>query len=76
MISLSLRILDRPIVNMVNDHLIEYPTPLNINYLWNFGSIAGIFLIVQIITGIFLAMHYTPHVDLAFFKCRTHYERC
>ena len=46
--------------------LLEYPTPSNINYFWNFGSFAGIALIVQIITGIFLAMHYTPHVDYAF----------
>ena len=64
--SSSLRILNRPIINILNDHLIDYPTPININYLWNFGSMAGIFLVVQIITGIFLAMHYTPHVDLAF----------
>jgi len=64
--STSLRILDRPIINILNDHLIDYPTPININYLWNFGSMAGVFLIIQILTGIFLAMHYTPHVDLAF----------
>ena len=66
MSSTSLRILNRPIINILNDHLIDYPTPININYLWNFGSMAGIFLVVQILTGIFLAMHYTPHVDLAF----------
>jgi ubiquinol-cytochrome c reductase cytochrome b subunit len=66
MSSTSLRVLNRPIISILNDHLIEYPTPVNINYLWNFGSIAGVFLVVQIITGIFLAMHYTPHVDLAF----------
>ena len=66
MSSTSLRILNRPIINILNDHLIDYPTPVNINYLWNFGSMAGIFLVVQILTGIFLAMHYTPHVDLAF----------
>jgi quinol-cytochrome oxidoreductase complex cytochrome b subunit len=66
MSSSSLRILNRPIINILNDHLIDYPTPININYLWNFGSMAGIFLVVQIVTGIFLAMHYTPHVDLAF----------
>ena len=64
--STSLRILNRPIINILNDHLIDYPTPVNINYLWNFGSMAGVFLVVQIVTGIFLAMHYTPHVDLAF----------
>ena len=66
MSSTSLRVLNRPIINLLNDHLIDYPTPVNINYLWNFGSMAGVFLVVQIITGIFLAMHYTPHVDLAF----------
>ena len=66
MSSSSLRVLNRPIINILNDHLIDYPTPININYLWNFGSMAGIFLVVQIVTGIFLAMHYTPHVDLAF----------
>lgn len=64
--STSLRILNRPIINILNDHLIDYPTPININYMWNFGSMAGVFLIIQILTGIFLAMHYTPHVDLAF----------
>ena len=62
----SLRILNRPIISVLNNHLIDYPTPVNINYLWNFGSIAGVFLVVQIVTGIFLAMHYTPHVDFAF----------
>ena len=43
-----------------------YPAPRNLNYWWNFGSIAGICLVVQIITGIILVMHYTPHVDHAF----------
>jgi quinol-cytochrome oxidoreductase complex cytochrome b subunit len=62
----SLRILNRPIINVLNDHLIDYPTPVNLNYMWNFGSMAGIFLVIQILTGIFLAMHYTPHIDLAF----------
>ena len=47
-------------------HLGEYKTPRNLGYLWSFGSIAGIALVIQIITGIVLAMHYTPHVDLAF----------
>jgi ubiquinol-cytochrome c reductase cytochrome b subunit len=56
----------QPVLSIVNEHLIEYPTPSNINYFWGFGSLAGIFLVVQIATGIFLAMHYTPHVDLAF----------
>ena len=47
----SLRILNRPIISVLNNHLIDYPTPVNINYLWNFGSIAGVFLVVQIITN-------------------------
>ena len=47
-------------------HLTDYPTPKNLNYWWNFGSLAGIFLMIQIITGIVLAMHYTPSVEGAF----------
>jgi ubiquinol-cytochrome c reductase cytochrome b subunit len=47
-------------------HFAEYRTPKNLNYLWNFGSIAGIVLVMQILTGLFLAMQYTPHVKMAF----------
>jgi ubiquinol-cytochrome c reductase cytochrome b subunit len=47
-------------------HQGEYQTPKNLSYMWNFGSLAGIALIIQIVTGIFLAMNYTPHVDHAF----------
>lgn len=61
-----LSILKQPALSVINDHLIDYPTPSNLNYMWSFGSLAGLCLIVQIATGIFLAMHYTPHVDLAF----------
>nr|YP_008994186.1 apocytochrome b [Gracilariopsis chorda]AGO19238.1 apocytochrome b [Gracilariopsis chorda]UAD89900.1 apocytochrome b [Gracilariopsis chorda] len=61
-----MRLLKRPILSIVNNHLIDYPTPINIHYAWNFGFLASICLIIQILTGIFLAMHYTPHVDLAF----------
>jgi len=43
-----------------------YPTPRNLNYLWNFGSLAGVVLMIMIISGIFLAMNYTAHVDYAF----------
>jgi len=60
------RLLKRPILNVLEGHAISYPTPANISYLWNFGSLAGVCLIIQIITGIFLAMHYAPHVDYAF----------
>lgn len=47
-------------------HLADYRTPKNLSYLWNFGSIAGIALVIQMLTGIFLAMHYTPNADRAF----------
>ena len=55
-----------PIFHFINKELGEYPTPKNLNYLWNFGSLAGVTLMIMIITGIFLAMHYVPHVDHAF----------
>ena len=61
-----MRLLNIPILSILNDHLLDYPTPANLNYFWGFGSLAGLCLVIQIITGIFLAMHYTPHVDLAF----------
>nr|YP_009178827.1 cytochrome b [Agasicles hygrophila]ALJ78622.1 cytochrome b [Agasicles hygrophila]ASO76778.1 cytochrome b [Agasicles hygrophila] len=55
-----------PILNIVNNSLITFPSPSNISYLWNFGSLLGICLMIQIITGLFLAMHYCPNVELAF----------
>jgi len=55
-----------PIFSFMHHELHEYPTPRNLSYWWNFGSLAGIVLVVMIATGIILAMHYTPHVDLAF----------
>ena len=48
------------------EHLSVYQTPKNLSYLWNLGSIAGSALVIQIITGLILAMHYTPHFDHAF----------
>jgi len=54
------------ILSFVDSHIIDYPTPINLNYMWSFGSTAGLCLVIQIVSGIFLAMHYTPHVDLAF----------
>ena len=47
---------------------INLPTPININYIWNFGSILGIFLIIQIISGLFLPIHYYPNINIAFFR--------
>jgi len=61
-----MRFIKRPVVSVVNNHLIDYPTPINIHYAWNFGFLSAMCLIIQILTGIFLAMHYTPHIDLAF----------
>ncbi|HLI22328.1 MAG TPA: cytochrome b N-terminal domain-containing protein, partial [Stellaceae bacterium] len=55
-----------PIFTFLNHELNEYPTPKNLNYWWNFGSLAGIMLTIMILTGIFLAMEYTPNVNLAF----------
>jgi len=55
-----------PIFTMMKHSAIDYPTPRNLNYWWNFGSLAGIVLVIMIATGIFLAMNYTPHVNLAF----------
>jgi ubiquinol-cytochrome c reductase cytochrome b subunit len=54
------------ILAVVDNHLIDYPTPINITWAWSFGLLASVCLGIQLITGIFLAMHYTPHVDLAF----------
>jgi len=59
-------IFKQPLLSIFNDHLIEYPTPSNLNYLYSFGSLAGICLLIQIATGIFLAMHYAANVDIAF----------
>ena len=55
-----------PIFSLMNEALVVYPAPRNLNYWWNFGSLAGLVLVIQLVTGIVLAMHYTPHVDLAF----------
>ena len=55
-----------PVINFADQHLRFYPTPKNLTYAWNFGSLAGIALVIMIVTGIVLAMHYTPHTDYAF----------
>lgn len=52
--------------NFLYEFAILYPTPSNLSYFWNFGFLALICLVFQILTGVILAMHYTPHVDLAF----------
>ncbi len=55
-----------PIFSLLDHATNEYPTPKNLNYFWNFGSLAGISLVIMIVTGITLAMSYTAHVDYAF----------
>jgi ubiquinol-cytochrome c reductase cytochrome b/c1 subunit len=55
-----------PIVELVKAQALDFPTPKNLNYWWTFGAILALMLVVQIITGIVLVMHYTPHVDFAF----------
>lgn len=54
------------LLRLLNSYMVDSPQPANISYLWNFGSLLGTCLIIQILTGAFLAMHYTPNVDLAF----------
>jgi ubiquinol-cytochrome c reductase cytochrome b/c1 subunit len=55
-----------PIGGLIHSSFVAYPTPKNLNYWWTFGAILSFMLGVQIITGIVLVMHYTPHVDMAF----------
>nr|UKE80162.1 cytochrome b [Meloe cavensis] len=55
-----------PVLKIVNNSLIDLPSPSNISLMWNFGSLLGLCLGIQILTGIFLAMHYCPNVDMAF----------
>ena len=55
-----------PIVRLGWDSIVDYPTPKNLNYWWTFGGILAVCLMIQIATGIVLAMHYVPHVDYAF----------
>ncbi|MBT3915912.1 MAG: cytochrome b [Rhodospirillaceae bacterium] len=55
-----------PIVTFLDHAIVKYPTPRNLNYWWNFGSLAGVILVVMIGTGIMLAMNYVPHTSMAF----------
>nr|YP_009722855.1 cytochrome b [Sousa teuszii]QGN74746.1 cytochrome b [Sousa teuszii] len=55
-----------PLMKILNDAFIDLPTPSNISSWWNFGSLLGLCLIMQILTGLFLAMHYTPDTSTAF----------
>ena len=55
-----------PIMELVQGQALDFPTPKNLNYWWTFGGILAVMLVAQLITGIVLAMHYTPHVSMAF----------
>nr|YP_010952811.1 cytochrome b [Trapezia rufopunctata]WMQ53231.1 cytochrome b [Trapezia rufopunctata] len=55
-----------PLFKIINNALVDMPLPSNISTFWNFGSLLGLCLITQIVTGLFLAMHYTAHIELAF----------
>nr|AMP43714.1 cytochrome b [Dialysis sp. KW-2016] len=58
--------LKNPLLKIMNNALIDLPAPLNISSWWNFGSMLGLCLMLQVMTGMFLAMHYTPDITMAF----------
>nr|QBB87165.1 cytochrome b [Helicana wuana] len=55
-----------PLFKIANGALVDMPLPSNISTFWNFGSLLGLCLVIQIATGLFLSMHYSAHIDLAF----------
>nr|YP_006460293.1 cytochrome b [Ochlodes venata]ADI75328.1 cytochrome b [Ochlodes venata] len=57
-----------PLIKILNNSLIDLPSPSNISNLWNFGSLLALCLIIQILTGLFLSMYYTANIDLAFYS--------
>ena len=60
------RIVNNPLIAIPLNHLVTYPSPINLSYFWGFGSLAGLAYATQVVSGIFLAMHYTPDITLAF----------
>lgn len=58
--------INHPLFKIANNALVDLPAPLNISIWWNFGSLLGLCLVIQIITGLFLAIHYTPDISIAF----------
>lgn len=63
--SISLR-KSHPLIKIANNGVVDLPAPNNLSIWWNFGSLLGLCLIIQILTGLFLSIHYTPHVNIAF----------
>ena len=64
-----------PIFGLVHSSFVAYPTPRNLNYWWTFGGILSFMLAVQIVTGVILAMHYTPEATMAFNSVEAHRSR-
>ena len=64
--SLHNKLLKNPLLATLSSHIETYPTPINLSYLWSFGSLSGLTLVSQIVTGVLLAMHYASEVHLAF----------
>lgn len=56
------------LIKIIKSSLLDLPTPINISYWWNYGSLLGIFLLVQIIRGLFLSIHYCPNTQIAFIR--------
>nr|YP_010303538.1 cytochrome b [Phyllonorycter ringoniella]ULF47721.1 cytochrome b [Phyllonorycter ringoniella] len=59
---------NHPVIKIINNSLIDLPSPSNISIWWNFGSLLGLCLMIQILTGLFLTMYYTANIELAFFS--------
>nr|AVJ52604.1 cytochrome b [Agonosoma flavolineatum] len=55
-----------PLIKIINSSLVDLPSPSSLSLWWNFGSLLGLCLMIQILTGIFIAMHYTANIELAF----------
>ena len=62
-----MRLINTPVVSILHGHIIDYPTPTSLNYLWGFGSLAGICLGFQLITGILLAYIYIMFIFSCWF---------
>nr|AIW64801.1 cytochrome b [Mekongiella wardi] len=58
--------LTHPLIKIINNSMIDLPAPTNISFWWNYGSLLGLCLMIQIITGLFLSMHYSPNIETAF----------
>jgi len=59
---------NHPLIKIINNALVDLPAPINISIWWNFGSLLGICLVTQILTGLFLAIHYSNDISLAFHR--------